>query len=90
MSRIDIKTLLQDPEKRRALLVDAGIALQHMAGHDTTQAQMEAAYDHVQADVESMECPNCGLRSAWSGWDQTCGRCYVATGTDYVMIHRSR
>ena len=50
MRRIDVKALLADPVKRKALMVPALIALQAREGITTTQEQAEAAYDKVQAE----------------------------------------
>ena len=50
MRRIDVKALLADPVKRKALMVPALIALQARECIVTTRAQAEAAYEKVQAE----------------------------------------
>jgi hypothetical protein len=49
--RIDIRALLDDPAKRKALMVDCLIATQAREGITTTRAQAEAAYEKVQAEI---------------------------------------
>jgi hypothetical protein len=49
--RVDIKAILSDPVKRRALFVPALIALQAREGITTTREQAEEAYDKVQAEL---------------------------------------
>lgn len=49
--RVDIKAILADPVKRKALMVDALIATQAREGITTTRAQAEAAYEKVQAEI---------------------------------------
>ena len=46
--RLDVKAILADPDKRRRLMVDALIALQAVAGIETSREQAEAAYDKVR------------------------------------------
>jgi hypothetical protein len=48
--RIDMKAILDDPEKRRELLVRVIIATQAREGITTTTEQAERAYDTVQAE----------------------------------------
>jgi hypothetical protein len=45
--RVNIKAILADPAKRRAMMVPAIIAIQAREGIVTTLAQAEAAYDAV-------------------------------------------
>ena len=45
--RVDIRALLADPVKRRALMVRVIIATQAREGITTTPAQAEAAYDKI-------------------------------------------
>lgn len=47
-SRVNIKQILEDPQKKRALLVDVIQFLQNIEGIDTTKEQAELAYDKVQ------------------------------------------
>ena len=49
-SRRDIKKILCDPIKRRALCVMVIIATQAREGIDTTREQAERAYDRVQQE----------------------------------------
>ncbi len=51
MTRINIRAILADPKKRRALMVEALIATQAREGITTTRAQAEAAYDRVQGEL---------------------------------------
>ena len=50
MPRVNIKAILADHATRKRLLVAACITVQAREGIDTTQAQMEAAYDKVRAE----------------------------------------
>ena len=45
--RVDIRVILQDPAKRRELMVTTIIATQAREGIVTTREQAEAAYDAV-------------------------------------------
>lgn len=56
--RVNIKAILADPVKRRALMVDALIALQAVEGIETTRAQAEAAYDKVQEEIRKRREPS--------------------------------
>ena len=47
---VDLKAILQDPEKRRTLMVDLIIAIQAREGIMTTREQAEAAYDRAQRE----------------------------------------
>lgn len=47
MKRIDVRAILRDPVRRRALMVDSIVALQNRAGISTTREQAERAYDAV-------------------------------------------
>lgn len=49
--RLDIRAILSDPAQRRELLVATLIAMQAREGITTTQAQAEAAYNKVQAEL---------------------------------------
>lgn len=49
--RVDIKAILADPVKRKALMVDALVATQAREGITTTREQAEAAYDKVQQEL---------------------------------------
>ena len=51
MKRVNIKEILQDPQKRRELFVGAIQFLQNIEGIDTTKEQAETAYDKVQEDT---------------------------------------
>ena len=48
--KLDIKELLADPARRKALMVSTIIATQAREGIDTTVEQASAAYDAVQAE----------------------------------------
>ena len=50
--RIDLKTILRDPEQRRELMIETLIATQAREGVTTTRAQAAAAYDAVQRELE--------------------------------------
>ena len=47
-NRVNIRAILGDPEKRRAMMVEAIIALQAREGIVTTREQAEAAYAKVR------------------------------------------
>jgi hypothetical protein len=49
--RVNIKSILADPAKRRELFVRTLIATQAREGITTTRAQAEAAYDKVQREA---------------------------------------
>lgn len=51
--RIDMRALLADPVKRKALMVDCIIATQAREGIETTREQAEAAYENVQAEIRA-------------------------------------
>jgi hypothetical protein len=51
MKRVNIKEILQDPQKKRQLFVGAIQFLQNIEGIDTTKEQAETAYDKVQEDT---------------------------------------
>jgi hypothetical protein len=53
--RVDIRAILRDPIKRRALLVRCIIASQAREGITTTREQAEAAYDHVSRACRDAE-----------------------------------
>lgn len=55
MRRVNIRQILCDPEKRKKLLVGAGLFLQHSQGIMTTYEQMAAAYDKVQKEKKKRE-----------------------------------
>lgn len=48
--RVDLKSILRNPFKRRKLMVRIIIATQAREGIQTSQAQAEAAYDKVQQE----------------------------------------
>jgi hypothetical protein len=48
VKRVDIKAILLDPIKRKALLVAAIRAIQAREGINTTQEQAEAAYEKMR------------------------------------------
>ena len=50
--RVDLRSILQDPAKRRELMVRALIATQAREGIETTREQAEAACDKVQKEKE--------------------------------------
>ena len=50
MKRVNIKEILQDPQKRRELFVGVIQFLQNIEGIDTTKEQAETAYDKVQEE----------------------------------------
>ena len=47
MKRVNIKKILQDPIKKKELMVRAIQFLQNIEGIDTTREQAENAYDKV-------------------------------------------
>jgi hypothetical protein len=49
--RVDIRSILQDEPRRRALCVGCIQALQNREGIDTTREQAEAAYDAVRREM---------------------------------------
>ena len=49
--RVNIRAILADPEKRKALMVKACIAIQAREGIETSQEQMEAAYEVVRRSI---------------------------------------
>ena len=51
--RIDMRALLADDVKRKALMVDCIIATQAREGIETTREQAEAAYEKVQAEIRA-------------------------------------
>jgi len=51
--RVDIRSILADPEQRRRLMVDCIIALQAREGIEVSREQAEAAYDEVQKAAAS-------------------------------------
>ena len=50
MKRVNIKAILQDPAKRRELMVRCIIATQAREGIKTTREQAERAYDKVSVE----------------------------------------
>jgi FtsZ-interacting cell division protein ZipA len=50
MKRVDIKSILQDPAKRKQLFVDTLIAIQAREGIETSQEQAEQAYEKIQIE----------------------------------------
>ena len=46
--RVNLRAILDDPEKRRDLMVQTIIATQAREGITTTRKQAEAAYDKAQ------------------------------------------
>ena len=50
--RVNIKEILQDPQKKRELSVGVIQFLQNIEGIDTTKEQAEIAYDKVQEELE--------------------------------------
>jgi len=48
MKRVNIKKILQDPIKKKELMVRSIQFLQNIEGIDTTREQAENAYDKVQ------------------------------------------
>lgn len=51
--RIDMRALLADDVKRKALMVDCIIATQAREGITTTREQAETAYEKVQAEIRA-------------------------------------
>lgn len=51
--RIDMRALLNDPVKRKALMVDCILATQAREGIETTREQAEAAYEKVQVEIRA-------------------------------------
>lgn len=50
--RVNIKQILQDPQKRKKLFVGVIQFLQNIEGIDTTKEQAEIAYDKVQEELK--------------------------------------
>lgn len=48
--RVDVRAILKDPVLRKRMLVNAGLAIQHREGVETTREQMDTAYDKVQEE----------------------------------------
>jgi hypothetical protein len=51
--RVGIRAILKNPAQRRDLLVQAGLFMQAVEGIDSTEEQMQAAYDRAQKNVGS-------------------------------------
>lgn len=51
--RVNIKQILQDPQKKRELFVDVIQFLQNIEGIDTTKEQAETAYDKIQEECKN-------------------------------------
>ena len=49
LQRVNLRAILDDPEKRREMMVGVIIATQAREGVTTTRAQAEAAYDKAQS-----------------------------------------
>ena len=52
MKRVDIKKILQDPGKKKELIVGVIQFLQNIEGINTTKEQAENAYDKVQREFK--------------------------------------
>ena len=50
--RVNIKEILQDPQKKRKLFVGVIQFLQNIEGIDTTKEQAKTAYDKVQEELK--------------------------------------
>ena len=48
--RVDVKRILADAGQRRELIARTGVALQSLAGVDSTLEQMYEAYDRVKGE----------------------------------------
>jgi len=48
--RVNIRAIMQDPDKRKCLMVGVIVATQAREGVETTQAQAERAYDKVREE----------------------------------------
>ena len=53
MKRVNIKKILQDPTKKKELMVGVIQFLQNIEGIDTTKEQAENAYDKVQEELNN-------------------------------------
>ena len=53
MKRVNIKKILQDPTKKKELMVGVIQFLQNIEGIDTTREQAENAYDKVQEELNN-------------------------------------
>ena len=51
MKLVNIKEILQDPLKKKELMVGAIQFLQNIEGIDTTREQAENAYDKIQDEL---------------------------------------
>ena len=51
MRRIDVRSILKNPDQRKKSMVESIIAIQAREGITTTKEQAEAAYDHVRSNV---------------------------------------
>ena len=50
MRRVDIKAILNDPDKKRELTILMIMALQEESGRDADREQAERAYDNIMLD----------------------------------------
>lgn len=53
--RVDVRSILLDPVKRRELMVRSLMAIQHREGIMTTREQAEQAYDRVQQELRELD-----------------------------------
>lgn len=53
--RVNIKAILDDPKKRKCLMVSCIIAIQAREGIETSQQQAETAYDTVQRENPTLD-----------------------------------
>lgn len=51
--RVNVKQILQDPQKRKELFVGVIQFLQNVEGIDTTKEQAEISYDKIQEERKS-------------------------------------
>jgi len=51
MKRVNIEKILQDPIKKKRLIVGVIQFLQNVEGIDTTREQAENAYDKIQKEL---------------------------------------
>jgi hypothetical protein len=76
VERVNIRSILADPEQRRELMVDSIVALQAREGVETTREQAETAYDAVlrERGEQARACETC-RHVGTSNADEPCRSC---------------
>jgi len=96
--RVDIKSVLRDPVKRRELMVATLIATQAREGVTTTREQAEAAYDKVQEERQRMLISQrfrvtivCACKADYVvGYGATAAEAHATAGKIYRRNHGRR